>query len=85
MSNKCIYDATGNYICNSITPTKPYICNSIKSTNPNIYNISKNQQQNKNTTNIDNNIIISSINPISTSTNQNKVNNPCKCNMNNYK
>jgi hypothetical protein len=50
-----------------------------------IYNISKNQQQNTNTTNIDNNIIISSINPIIASNNQNKVNNTCMCKMNNYK
>ena len=74
MSNNCVYNATGNYICNSTTPTKT-----------NIYNISKNQQQNTTTTNIDNNIIISPINPIITLNNQNKVNKMCTCKMNNYK
>ena len=77
--NNCLYSATGDYLCRKKTITESNKCNT--SIELNICNLSDDQINTYNK-NIDNSVIISSINPIMSLNNNNTINNTCSCNRN---
>uniref|UniRef100_A0A6C0H8Q7 Uncharacterized protein n=1 Tax=viral metagenome TaxID=1070528 RepID=A0A6C0H8Q7_9ZZZZ len=78
-NNNCVYSATGDYICRKKTTDE--LDKQNKCIELNIYNIS-NDQTKTHKKNIDNYVIISSINPIISSNNKNTGNNTCSCKTN---